>query len=126
MVHCFSLQSDHEASLQHFTEVVAERDKEISVLKGRIDGMVESLQQEEYDRQRDDEGHGEVIQELQRMLGQERREKGELRAEVCAYVRLRCFMPFSRVGLIGCIHVHCTLVACAGKMCTCRDVPLCI
>ena len=84
------MQSEQEASLQHFTEVVAVRENEISVLKGRIDEMVESLQREQYDRQREDEGHGEVIQELQRMLSQERREKEELRSEVLVNLLYDC------------------------------------
>ena len=85
------VQSEQEASFQHFTEVVTVRENEISVLKGRIDEMVESLQREQYDRQREDEGHGEVIQELQRMLSQERREKEELRSEVLLNVPLVCY-----------------------------------
>ena len=85
------VQSEQEASFQHFTEVVTVRENEISVLKGRIDEMVESLQREQYDRQREDEGHGEVIQELQRMLSQERREKEELRSEVLRNVPLVCY-----------------------------------
>ena len=84
------VQSEQEASFQHFTEVVTVRENEISVLKGRIDEMVESLQREQYDRQCEDEGHGEVIQELQRMLSQERREKEELRSEVLLNVPLVC------------------------------------
>ena len=87
-VHLFPLcmQSEQEASIQRFTEVVTERENEISVLKGRIDEMVESLQREQYDRQREDEGHGEVIQELQRMLAAERRQKEELRSEVLVHL----------------------------------------
>ena len=73
------------------------------MLKDRIDEMVESLQREQYDRQRDDEGHGEVIQELQRMLSQERREKEELRTEVR---KLMVFCAFQHREWIGGICMY--------------------
>ena len=88
------------------------------MLKERIDEMVESLQREQYDRQRDDEGHGEVIQELQRMLSQERREKEELRTEVR---KLRVFLCLStQRGDWRYMHVHVILVACT-RICARRD-----
>ena len=76
------LQSEHEAAFKVMKRSSLEKDDEMAALKEQLNEVMKSYKYEQMDRQLNEESHGEVVRELQKMLAVERESRAELEKEV--------------------------------------------
>ena len=60
----------------------SEKESELVALREQLDEVMQVYKQEQMDRQLSEEGHGEVVRELQKMLSEDRGVRTEVEKEV--------------------------------------------
>ena len=92
----------------------SEKESELVALREQLDEVMRVYKQEQMDRQLSEEGHGEVVRELQKMLSEDRGVRTEVEKEVGCSWELKLLGNLCWVLFVTCDSVW--------KHSTCQDM----